>query len=429
MSRRLIAAAWVLTLAAALAPHVSAAPVFAKTAHGQVLSNHLDLALAPVAPCDETTAAIPDGSRLVSDHFLVQKDANGIGVFAGPARLVRPDGSLILVTRLHGTIGLGDGKNPAGPCREPGHLEGWLDAAPIAIGHRNVSDAALPQVHFSADEAPVPAGAPPLYLGTMLGLLEVPAPKVAVTVSTDRRVYPARDSITFSVRNDGHADLAAMNGRTDCTIIQLQRRVNTGWQDIGRCDSLVAMPPVPLKPGEDVKAVLAGDASRAPGEYRGVASVVRMDSNGKWVSAGMFASPIFVITTENTALSVTPSQRGYGPRQPIVAVVRNGQSAVTVMNGESFCTTVQLQRDEQNGWVQVSPCPMAHPMPPADLKAHQTLIVVLPPISNGAPNWEPGRYRLAVIYRALDARDQPVGPEIVATSDPFPVGTVVQPLG
>jgi hypothetical protein len=413
-----------MVLAAVLPARVAAAPVFAKTFGGHVLPNHLELTLASSAPCDEAIQAVPDGSRLVSSQFNVRVDGNGVGVFTGPVRLVRPDGSLILEARLHGTIGLGDGDDAStAPCRAPGHLEGWLDrTGPTAL------DPAIPQVRFTADVAPEMAGPVPFYKGTLLGLLEAPPPRPSVTVSTDKREYAPQQPIVVSVLNNGKDPLAALNGRSYCTIVQLERRVNSGWQPVGRCESFAPMPPVPLPPAQTVKATLPPDPARAPGEYRCGVTVVRPDATTARGEPLTFYSPAFTVVTTSPTLTITPNERSYGPRQPIVAVIRNGRAPARIYDEESFCTIVQLQRLDGDNWALVAGCPLARAAMPTDLKPGQTITVALPPLGATAPDWPAGRYRLAVTYTVLDTGGNPTGPAILATSEPFPVGNVFVPL-
>jgi hypothetical protein len=127
MKRVFNAATWLFALAAVLAAPTAAAPVIAKSVTGHIMPGQLDLTIATSAPCDQTADAIPDGSRLVSDTLVMRVNDKGVGVISGPVRLVRPDNSLILELRLHGTIGLGDSTAAAdAACLSPGHVECWL---------------------------------------------------------------------------------------------------------------------------------------------------------------------------------------------------------------------------------------------------------------------------------------------------------------
>jgi hypothetical protein len=357
--------------------------------------------------------------------MIVRVDDRGLGAFSGPVRLVRPDGSLILEARLHGTIGLGDGPDADGACRVPGHLDGWLDPAATTVA----TDRIVPQVRFTADVVPETAGPTPVYKGSLLGLLEVPPARVPpVAVSTDRAVYAPSDPILVSVRNAGDRPVAAISGQSYCTIVRLQRRVNTGWEPVGQCNSLLPIEPVLIPPGETVRATLPPDPSRGPGEYRCAVTVSPLNADGRPADDhATFFSPVFRVQPAEARLVIAPDRRAYGARQPITAILRNGSLPVRILDEQSFCTIVQLQRLDGENWVEVAGCPLERIPLPTFLKPGETRAVTLPPANSLAPNWMPGRYRLAVTYTAVDSNGQPVGPEVLATSPPFPVGNVVVP--
>jgi hypothetical protein len=424
MKRVFTAATWLFALAAVLAAPTAAAPVIAKNVTGHILSGHLDLTLATSAPCDQTAAAIPDGSRLVSDSLILRADDKGVGVVSGPVRLVRPDGSLIAELRLHGTIGLGDSTAATdADCLAPGHVEAWLERPATTAA----SDGAMPQVHLIADVGPE-AGIVPVYKGTLLGLIEPPPPAL-VTVTTDRAQYAPADAIVGTVSNGLSVAIQAATTHSYCTILQLEQHVNDAWVPIGTCQEFRASPPVVIPAGASLHIVLPADAGRAPGEYRLTLAYRPAGDGGVTPDyVALAVSPPFRVVAATPALTITPNERAYGPHQPITAILRNGAAAARILDENSFCTIVQLQRLDGGQWVQIAPCPLERVAIPTFLKPGEVRRVTLPPANSVAVNWAPGRYRLAVTYTGTDDSGAPVGPEVLAVSPTFPVGAVVIPL-
>jgi hypothetical protein len=423
MKRVFNAATWLFALAAVLAAPTAAAPVIAKSVTGHIMPGQLDLTIATSAPCDQTADSIPDGSRLVSDTLVMRVNDKGVCVISGPVRLVRPDNSLILELRLHGTIGLGDSTTATdAACLAPGHVEGWLERPATTA-----SDGAMPQVHLTADVGPE-AGVVPVYKGSLLGLIEPPPPAL-VTVTTDRAQYAPTDAISATVANGLAVAIQASATHTNCTILQLEQHVNDTWVPIGTCQEFRASPPVVILAGASLRVVIPGETNRAPGEYR-LTLAYRPAGNGGITPdyVALAASAPFHVVAAAPTLTVAPNERAYGPHEPITAIIRNGAAPARILDENSFCTIVQLQRLDGGEWVQVAPCPLERVAIPTYLKPGEVRRVPLPPDNTSVVNWAPGRYRLAVTYTGTDASGAPVGPQILAVSPTFPVGAVVIPL-
>jgi hypothetical protein len=425
MKRTLYAALLLLGSLTFLSPRAAALTV-AKDIHGLIAATRLDMTITSQASCDQSGDLLRDGSRLVSDQFTTRVDDAGVGVFSAPVRVLNPDGNLLFEARLHGYVGLSADGDKADVCTAPGRLVGFLERA---VGVGPVAPGADMQILFTAETVPQSASPVPIYQGTLRGVIAPqPVPGPGVVVRSDRNEYSTTDPIIGSVTNGTRAPIVTTDYHTGCTILELQRLVNGVWQPGPPCNTFRPTRPVVIQPGETVRVVIPAEPQRAPGEYRLALEYFAPDKDGNPAGDPKFAySSVFVLRNSVNPLTIAPNQRAYGPREPITAVIRNGNRPVSILDERSFCTIVQLQKLDGDAWTEVAPCPLDRVAIPTFLKPGEVRRVLLPP-NNVPAAWAPGRYRLAVTYTPIDNAGQADGPEIFVATPPFMVGTVLIPM-
>src|SRR5262245_43242013 len=127
----LISAPMILLLHSASLAQSSNLIVLSKNFSGPIFRASLALRLSSNTDCDKTQSLIPDGSRLISDSFDLNSDSSGMGTFSGFARIVAPDGKVVLQGWLRGTVGVNTRRDPNNKdCSAPGRLEGIFEGAP-----------------------------------------------------------------------------------------------------------------------------------------------------------------------------------------------------------------------------------------------------------------------------------------------------------
>lgn len=131
----------------------------------------------------------------------------------------------------------------------------------------------------------------------------VQPPSNIVTVKTDRDTYQDRDPVTIKVANEMNQAAVAMDHKSYCSIVFVQKQEGGTWTNVAPC--LLASPIrlVRLNPGQEnlIKIANEDTASRLlPGTYRVELTYSMVDGNGQ--PAG---NPI---TIYGTTFTVTPKQ-------------------------------------------------------------------------------------------------------------------------
>jgi hypothetical protein len=135
---------------------------------------------------------------------------------------------------------------------------------------------------------------------------------------------------------------------------------------------------------------------------------------------GWFASP----PTFAQRIKIAPDKPGYLSKDIIVATITNGsEKRIQTEDLKSFCTIVDLQREENGRWVNTGQCLLARTPLPVNINPGETLKVELQPIGIVPGANEPGVYRLALTFRAVED-DKPVSDYLVAVSPFFRINAM-----
>lgn len=206
--------------------------ILSKQGSGSITKDSLSLTLTSGPNCDETEGKIPDGSRMVSDHFVLNTTANGTGVFYGTVKILSPSGQILHIGTLRGTVGTNDcdpadGGVCAAVCTRPGHLQGLYEPVPTFAPNPNGE---IAMFHFKADlksETPEP-----LYRASLNGLfapLLVENPNVQVI--PDKLRYAQDETVRVGIVNKGDKTIRGNGPRSaNCTILELERQENGQWK-------------------------------------------------------------------------------------------------------------------------------------------------------------------------------------------------------
>jgi hypothetical protein len=95
-----------------------------------------------------------------------------------------------------------------------------------------------------------------------------------VTLTSDFTLYRASQPIGVTIQNTGSATYYAVDGRSECTILQLQLQVRSSWQNVMPCSTGQPVQVLQVAPHSSVPFTLApGDSSDdrnlwIPGIYR-----------------------------------------------------------------------------------------------------------------------------------------------------------------
>ncbi|HEY3415124.1 MAG TPA: hypothetical protein VGM51_18985 [Armatimonadota bacterium] len=434
MKRGILAVAGALAMAFIAQPRAASGPlILAKDAGGPIVPTAVSLDLRSSPACDQTLQLIPDGSKLVSESFLLNIDDKGIGFFSGPVRIVAPDGTVVISGLLHGTAGLTAGVPDATKsCYLPGHLEGMLTGGLISPsgtttgGNGQVSSPL--ELNFQADLQQQSASPVPLYKGRLVGLLPPPPPPPppppsVVTIDPGKFEFSTNEAVIAIIANRTSQAIQIFDEQSYCTIVQLQRQVGTDWQMVGGCP-LLRIPLPKVIPAGTVLKVLLPEAAipefvQEPGVYRMVIDWQYVGPDGTGVGGFTKAiSPLFKVVVPPPPVplvKVMSDKPLYPPNGVINAIIANGPTPVRIFDEQSLCTIVQLQRFDGTGWVLESGCPWDR-MPMATiLRAGETRTV---PLARDVP-WITGQYRLAVTFAPVDSTGQTTGPDQTVFSMPF----------
>jgi len=423
MKRVLLMASWAALLTLALRCYTAAQSldpaVLSKDANGPITRVSISLGLRANAACDETQKLIPDGSRLVSDNFSMVVNDKGIGWFRGMVKVVAPEGSTILEGLLHGTVGLTAHRDQGQDCRAPRHLEGMLEPS-------RPDAASVWEVNFSADELQESASPLPIYRARLDGLIKLP--EVKVQIAPDRPEYSPTETITAIITNGSDHAIQAFDQQSYCTIVQLQRQENAQWVDVFVCPLNRAPIPTIIGAGETKQVSLLPNpiapGPNAPGVYRLALTFTNLGENGQPVgdSVTVVSSPFRITAPPMIKVSIAPDRTGYGTSDPITAIITNSSDrAIRVFDEQSYCTIVQLQRQEGEQWLRVAACLLRRAPLPVTIGPGETKKVSLPPDPQTPATKDPGTHRLALTFTVLDESDKPAGDPVTVVSQTFRV--------
>jgi hypothetical protein len=248
--------------------------ILSKQGTGSITNDAVSLTLTSGPNCDETQTRIPDGSRMVSDHFVMTVGANGTGVFYGTVRILAPTGEILHVGTLRGTVGTNDcdpanGGACAAVCTRPGHLEGLFEPVPTFAPNPNGEIAML---HFKADLERDSDVQEALYRFRLNGLFApLPVENPNIQLTPDKLRYAQEEPIRVAIVNKSEKTIRGSGPRSaNCTILELERQENGQWtphQTI--CPKLYFEKDV--QPGETATVefrLSAGGAPIQPGIFR-----------------------------------------------------------------------------------------------------------------------------------------------------------------
>jgi hypothetical protein len=401
--------------------------VLSKNFGGRIIPPSLSLPLTSNTDCDQTQSLIPDGSRLISDSFNLNNYSAGLGTFSGPARIVAPDGRVVLQGWLRGTVGVNTRRNPNDKdCRAPGRLEGIFEGAPARSIKRS-TDAAKSQVimlNFTAELNPLIAAPIPVYRGWLDGLITAPSPvEEKVKIAPDKAGYLPTDVITAIIFNGSDQTIQSLDQHSYCTIVQLQMWEDGRWIETAVCPLDRAPRPTNIFPNQKIEVALnriqPTPALNPPGLYR-LGLTFRIVENGNPVGRSLFVAsePFRIIAPPSSdRVSVTTDKSEYEVGETIVGKVANGNDqTIVTWDHQSNCTIVTVEKQEASGWVPVAPCPLLSPVLPVKIGPRMEVLVKL--LAGSFNNrFEPGTYRLRFLWQFIGDNGQPAG-NIMTTYSP-----------
>jgi hypothetical protein len=400
--------------------------VLSKNANGPLLGRSLTLTLTSNADCDKTQSLIPDGSKLISESFNLKTESPGLGTFSGVARIVTPDGRVVLLGSLRGVVGVNTRRDPNNKdCLAPGRLEGIFEGTPARSITRS-SFEAKPQVimiAFTAEQNPLVAAPFPVYRGSLDGVITAPSPvEEKVKIAPDKAGYLPTDVIKAIIFNGSDQTIQAFEGKSYCTIVQLQIQDEDRWNDVGSCAFILPPRPTNIFPNQKIEVALnSGQRPNPPGLYR-LGLTFRVVENGVPVGKSLFVSsdPFRIVAPPSAdRVSVTTDKNEYDVSETIVGEIVNGNDqTIVTLDHQSNCTILTLQKQEANGWVSIARCPLLSPSLPVKIGPRTEVLVKL---ASGSFNnrFEPGTYRLQFIWFFLDADGLPTGFPVTVYSPQF----------
>lgn len=245
----------------------SASPlIISKDAGGTITRVTMSLGLRSNTACDQTQDLFPDESRFESDDFALKVDDKGVGTFYGTVRLIAPNGQLIQVGTLRGTVGLNTRRDPNLQCRAPWQMEGIFETVPaFAAADRPL----LILANFTAGITPEDAGSLLLHHARLDGVVAAP---VKVSVAPDKSNYNQKEVVTAVISNHLDTPIVSFDMRSYCTMVYLQKLENDRWLNTAACLLRRAPFPTTIKPSETIQVALAPSddtpGPNAAGVYR-----------------------------------------------------------------------------------------------------------------------------------------------------------------
>ncbi len=408
--------------------HLALSKIFS----GTVTRTSVDLTLRSNAQCDQTQSFISDGSRIVSQSFELNADSNGVGTFQGTAVIITPDGRAVLQGQLRGTVGFNSRCNTGSDCRQPWHLEGLFETVPSTFDRliaRSTTDikVAMMMLNFSADLNTQAASPLPIYNGRLEGLVpSLPAATNRISIAPDRSGYSVNELITAVVTNASDESIQAYDLKSFCSIVQLQIQEGNQWNDTAFCPLRRAPLPVNVLPNQRMDVQLLPTATMpAPkaGTYRLALTFKFLENNIPISDSFTIFSQPFVIAAlpPTNMITVKTTQNSYKDVESIIARVNNDtEQAIVTTDHKSFCSILNLQKQEASDWVNVMPCRLLTPTRMFRVNAREELTLKLPS-EDASPKLTPGAYRLEFSYSAMGDNGQPTGNEVKVYSATFTI--------
>ncbi len=407
--------------------------MLSKNFNGTVSRSAVEIGLTANADCDQTKSFIPDGSKLVTQDFVLNADSNGVGTFSGQAQVITPTGRVVLSGSLRGTVGINTRCGTNKSCRLPWHLEGLFESVPSSMQRAIVRSAAevkiAPMVlNFSGDLNPQTASPLPIYQGRLDGLVPaLPASVDRITVAQDKPSYLLTDMILTTVVNDSAETIQTWDKRSFCSIAQLQVLDGNQWNDTAFCPFKAPSLPVNITPGSKMDLPMHPSQAIEPlkvGTYR-VALTFR------FVSGNIPLSDSFVVYSQEFRLAAQPpsnqviintSKTVYQELEPVFFRVNNDTAQnVVAMDHNSFCSIVNVQKQEGGNWVGIAPCLLMTPTKLIKIGSREEIEVKLPTETLNS-KLAVGNYRLALTYWNVDANGNQTGNPSTILSATFSVG-------
>ncbi|MFN0108203.1 MAG: hypothetical protein ACKVZH_05050, partial [Blastocatellia bacterium] len=282
--------------------------MLSKNFNGSVTRSAVEISLTANADCDQTKNFIPDGSRLVTQDFVLNADSNGVGTFSGQAQIITPTGRVVLSGSLRGTVGINTRCGGNKSCRLPWHLEGLFESVPSSMQRAIVRSAAEVKLapmmlNFSGDLNTQTASPLPIYQGRLDGLVPaLPASVDRITLAQEKPSYVLNDIILTTVINDSTETIQTWDKRSFCSIAQLQVLDGNQWNDTGFCPFKAPSLPVYLPPGSKFEVPMHPSQTiepLKPGTYRTALTF-------KFVSGNIPLSDDFMTYTQEFRLAAQP---------------------------------------------------------------------------------------------------------------------------
>jgi len=406
--------------------------VLSKNVSGPIFRTSFTLGLISNADCDQTQSLIPDGSRLISERFDLNTDSSGVGTFSGFARIVAPDGRIVLQGSLRGTIGVNTRRNPNNKdCRAPGRLEGIFEGAPARSIKRSMVEekSQVIMLNFAVQELPV-ASPLPVYVGGLDGVISMNSPvEDKVKIAPDKAGYLPTEVITAIIFNGSDQTIRALDQQSYCTIVQLQVQEDGRWTDVAICPLNRAPMPTTIYPNQKVEVELNPlqptpanpPGPNPPGLYR-LGLTFKVVENGDPVGGSLFVAsePFRVIGPPSVdRVSVTTDKSEYELSETILSKIANGNDqTIVTADHQSNCTILTLEKKEENGWVAVAPCPLLSPVLLVKIGPRMDVLVKFPPGSFNN-RFEPGTYRLRFFWQFIGDNGLPAGNLMTTYSPQF----------
>jgi hypothetical protein len=428
----------VLSPTHALSPPAEQRYVFSKNATGPIAPGRLSLTLRANVG-DTTRSLLPNGSRMVSDDLRLEVDANGVGTFAGTARLLSPQGTTLLSGSLRGVVGVTTQRPDGQRAAKAGHLEGLFEASEFASVPVPARAATTPPTvppivpppapsrrltaSFSADTNAQAASPRTIYEARLDGILIAPPlPPRIVTLTSNSDAYALGAPITAIIINATERAIYALDSQAFCTIVQLQKQSGTQWAPVAECP-LERLPlPIKVAAGETRRVTLRATAASVPtGTYRLALTYGAMPDK---TSTTIYSAPLRVLEPLSGRVTVTTDKSVYQTTDFINATVMNGTTGtIQSSDGQSFCTILSLLRRTANGWQRVGDCQLGAPLRIIVLKPGEKRTVTLPQavaaIYPPAPNFEPGEHRIDFSFVRVSANGQLESPPQIVSSAIF----------
>ncbi len=383
--------------------------ILSKDTGGVLTRTALGWTLRANPSCDQTGEAFPDGSRLMSEDLTFATDANGLGTVQGVVQIFAPDGRILQVMTLRGTVGLNARRDADKECRY-NHIEAQLEPVPTFAAPT------IPQIAratLSADLDPRVAGPLPTYRAKLDGVVTLPpnpTPGKGVTINPDKSTYGETEAITATLFNGTNQPVTGFDLKSYCSIIKLQRQERENWATIGECFLKRIAFPVTLVAGETLRVVLqAGENANAlkkPGMYR----LVFEYYVGAITTPPTAASALLSATSPSFRVNAMPARQSvklmldqvpqFVGQGFVARIINDTDLPIQTADHKTQCTVFDVQRREANGaWTNVAPCPLASPTRLIRIGPRQSYAVKLPDERFGL--YPAGTYRLELNYQTI----------------------------